>query len=254
MISEERMRTLFKEANPIPNADSVELDDADSTAYLATIKQRSSSMAKTRDETRANPTRRARRSTWLIAAVAILVLGVVGFLTWPDSESPVAEEPSLTPEETIQQLLSTRDYSVFEDLVTDDWLSPDVEASPYPNRQELVEGAWANEQIIGVDRTLDSCEPVGESAFNCTISYTDDIMKALGEPPVVETTRFAFVEGKVASGALIGYDPRSGFSRYASANELQQDFLDACNDPTGRSCMQFIMDNLEGWTAWETGQ
>ena len=255
MITEERMKALFREANPIPDPDSLDTDSPDSTAYLATLKQRSSNMTRTRHEPRADTTNGTKKHIWLIAAVAILILGVVGFLTWPDSENSVADEPSLTPEEeTIQQLLSTRDYTVLEGLVTNDWLSTDVEASLYPNLQELMEGAWANEQILGVDRSLDSCEPVSENAFSCTTSYTDDVMKALGEPPIVETTTFTFVEGKVATGRLAAQDHRSGFSQYASANGLQQEFLDACNDPTGRSCMQFIMDNLEGWAIWETGQ
>jgi hypothetical protein len=255
VITEERMKALFEEANPIPDPESVDMDSSESTAYLATLKQRSSKMTKTRDVTRADTTSGARKYTWLIAAVTILLLGVIGFLTWTDGDSPVVADPTLTPEEeTVQQFLSTRDYSVFEDLVTDDWLSTNVAATPYASGREMMEGIWANEQMIGAERTLVSCEPVGGQAFNCTMSYTDDIMEAFGEDPKMESTTFTLVEGKVASGLPIGEDPRSGFSRYASATGIQQDFLDACENPPGPSCMQFIMDNLEGWATWETGQ
>lgn len=256
MITQERVLELYARANPVQDVDEL-VTDLEAASYLANLQDRSSEMTQL-DTRQTERVHTSRRPLFAIAAAAVVILGTVLVLMTRGSEEVVTTTtiaipttaPEVIEEQAVRQFLSTRDYSVLDALVTDDWLSTDVDASPYSNRRELMETIWSQWQIIGVERTLVSCEPEGVGAFNCTISYTDEIMKAFDEPPIVEATLFTFVEGKIYSGVPTGKDPISAFSRYAFEAGIQRDFSDAC-DSGGPSCMQFIMDNLQEWAAWQ---
>ena len=96
MITEEQMKTLFTYANPIPEPEEIDLGEVRGTAYLATLQQRSSNM--TQLDTRLTEASEKKRpvTTWLVAAMAIVVIGVVLIFTNQSSDAPVATVPTPT--------------------------------------------------------------------------------------------------------------------------------------------------------------
>ena len=97
MITEQQMRTLFVQANPIPDGDTVPLDEMAATAYLATLEQRSSEV--TQLDTKQTEPQSPKRSMmpWLIAAGLAAVIGVAVIIASLNGEpAPVVDEPSPT--------------------------------------------------------------------------------------------------------------------------------------------------------------
>ena len=76
MVTEERMKTLFTEANPIKDSESVELAPAGGDDYLATLQRRSSEMTQL-DTKEPRSGRQSRRMIpWVaVAAVAVIIVG-----------------------------------------------------------------------------------------------------------------------------------------------------------------------------------
>jgi hypothetical protein len=103
VTNEQRAKTLFAEANPVPDRDAFDLDDVGGTAYLATLEQRSSEMTQL-DGDKTEPAEKTRsKMPWLVAALLALVVGVGFFvLNQSDDEvSPVTEPAQSTiPEAT----------------------------------------------------------------------------------------------------------------------------------------------------------
>ncbi len=259
----------FRAVYVYPDVESVDLDQADGTAYLASRRKRSGTMTRAHDEIRDDKKGKTQISTWLVAAAAVLVLGVVGLLTRPDKESPAADDPIfIAHEETIQQFISTRDYPTFASLVTENWLTENVDsgwfpgapyvnvdATPWSTGEEMMQNAWATEDIIGVERFLVSCVPVGDIAADCTMSYTNDIWKAMDYAPLADGTTFIFVDGRINNWFEWGEDPRNRVSRDAAiALGLYDELLNVCPVGLGTvvtpACVQYIMDNLDAQVAW----
>lgn len=94
MTIEDRALAAFKEANLVPDPDS--LDSARLAGYLAVIEQRSSGMTKTDQETiEAKPPRNRRPIAGLVAAAAVIagVIGIGALLANTESESDVVDTP-----------------------------------------------------------------------------------------------------------------------------------------------------------------
>ena len=80
MTDQERVMTLWADANPIRNADVAELERDDSATYLATLTQRSSEMTKLETDRDIPADPKPRRPWWVAvaaAAVGVLVIGAV---------------------------------------------------------------------------------------------------------------------------------------------------------------------------------
>jgi len=92
VTNEERVKTLFAQANPIPDADLFDLDEIDGTAYLATLEARSSEM--TQLETKGQDQKEKKTATpWLIAAAVAIVAGI-GLIVVNQGEEAFSEAPS----------------------------------------------------------------------------------------------------------------------------------------------------------------
>ncbi len=265
MTTEERIVTLMASANPVPDEESLELDSV--TVRLAVLTQ-GSEVTQLKKRTGENETTGRSLMPWLVAAAAVLVLGVVGFLTWPDNESPAAEDPIFKAHlETIQQLISTRDYPTLASLVTENWLTEHVKNGWYPGAphpasrvgtpwstgEEMMQNAWAIEDILGVERALVSCIPVGDIAANCAISYTNDIYKVMDEAPMVDQATFIFADDRIDDWFAWGEDPRQwGVDpEYIAAVGLQNEVRNVCPvDSLTPACAQFIVDNVYAAVAW----
>lgn len=92
MTTEERVKALFAEANPIPEIDSFFLEEMAGAAYLATIEQRSSEM--TQLETKPIDQKKQRRASVMLvmAVVAALLVGAVVILTRTEQTPPPATQ------------------------------------------------------------------------------------------------------------------------------------------------------------------
>lgn len=92
MINEAQAVALMNEANPVPDLKTYGVAQRDFAAYLDVLEQRSNSVTQL-DTRRTEQTPAPKRTgMWLVAAIAVLVLGaVVVFLT--QSEGPVATTP-----------------------------------------------------------------------------------------------------------------------------------------------------------------
>ena len=93
MITEERVMTLFDEANPIPDVDSLDLVEVGATRYLATLEQRSSGMTQLDTKQKDQEQKKTVRQRWLVAAVVIILAGVALLLINQSDETPVADQP-----------------------------------------------------------------------------------------------------------------------------------------------------------------
>ena len=67
MITEEQMKQLFAQANPIPESESVELGEVRGATYLAALKQRSSEVTKTDTTPQTDKEQRRPTGKWLVA-------------------------------------------------------------------------------------------------------------------------------------------------------------------------------------------
>ena len=80
MTNEQRVKTLFAEANPIPDADLFDLDEIGGTAYLATLEARSGEMSTKKIDVETPEPRRPRVRRGLLIGVAtaalIIIVGV----------------------------------------------------------------------------------------------------------------------------------------------------------------------------------
>lgn len=77
MISEERMERLFREANPVPDADTFDLERPDGTAYLATLRQKGGAMTDLGPDSKPESSAKDRRGSWLGAAAAAVIVILV---------------------------------------------------------------------------------------------------------------------------------------------------------------------------------
>lgn len=78
MVTEDRMRTLFIHANPVPDASSIEFDPIGAAAYLETIEQRSSDMTQVESTTQNRDTERRGLRPLLVGAVAVVAVVLAG--------------------------------------------------------------------------------------------------------------------------------------------------------------------------------
>jgi hypothetical protein len=123
MTSEERVVTLFTQANPIRDPEGVELDDADTSAHLESLETRSIDMTTTIERTAAPGPARGR---WIAAAVVAATVGAIAVLAASGPSDPVPITTLDQRIEVIESLVAVHnsgDFPAFRDRFTD---SPDV--------------------------------------------------------------------------------------------------------------------------------
>jgi len=102
VITEERALSLLSEANPVPDASTLDVNGAFSTSRLAEYDARSKEMTELEID-KSESTRVARRWPVVVGAVAAVAVVVIGVLIlWPTrDQAPVAGQPT-TPIETAE--------------------------------------------------------------------------------------------------------------------------------------------------------
>lgn len=98
MSNETKTLALFEEGNPIPDLDALEPISVDATAYLATLRARSSNV--TQVEEKIDKKAPKRLPNWALLAAAAFLVVVAGvaliLLSQGNEEAPVVTEPTPT--------------------------------------------------------------------------------------------------------------------------------------------------------------
>lgn len=267
MSNESRVVMLFEEANPVPDEQALEETRIEPVTYLASLQQRSSPAAESgrRPNTESRSGRKGTR--WLAAAALLAMVGLVSLVT---AQTTADRRPADGPKATIERFLTTDDYESLLELVTADWLAARAPAlmTEIDNEQlaRMWSDYWAAEEIIGVERNLDSdaCDGTPETTLRCTVTYTSNITRAMGEP-YVERSTFKLVDNKIEVGDFPAPTMLLlEFAVYARAAGVRDEFDDICIEEHhdnlrlpnhgwfGPACANLIMENLEGWAQWES--
>lgn len=237
MITEQQMKTLFVQANPIPDTDLVDLLEMDGTAYLATLEQRSSEVTQldTRPTETSNPRRGRLLLVWGATAAAVLI-GAVVILNQPEEVSPPATQPtSITQPNSITELTPTTVASVADPLdpIAEEGLSVAVGfveallAGDLSTAQNLAlesvplflvdgggspgagpEGELPWKNALGWEATLDECMVTtanSDSArITCSVTNSTDISRAIGADPYTSLHHYTVMyEGGTYFGQTI---------------------------------------------------
>lgn len=281
MTTEDRVMAKLAESNPVPDIEAIDLVQIGSPSYLAAFEQRRSEVTNLQTRNTESESRRRLSAPQIAAAVAVVLLGSTIYLAtqWSE-ETPLAASSAVASIEapaigngfppdgslaTIERFLTTNDYDSLVGLVTADWLAArapvEITDIDYEALSRAWSDYWAAEEIMDVERTLDvnSCDGSRDTLVTCTIVYTSNITRALGEP-YVERSTFKFVGNRIDIGDLPAPTLLfSEFAAYAQTAEIRDQFDDLCAERhpdnlrlpnhrrPGPACATFIMDNLEGW-------
>lgn len=94
MVTEERMQTLFAQANPIPDASSIELDPKETAAGLKTIRDRSGTMTRLASAKQESDPRKLGMRAAIVGAAAVAVIAVAGIFVAQTGGNDVAASES----------------------------------------------------------------------------------------------------------------------------------------------------------------
>ncbi len=97
MVTEEQVRALFKNANPVPDAGLVTTDVIGASAQLDAILERSGEAGENDVEWDEDAGDRRRLTPWLVAALVIVLIGTVALLARQRPvDTPVATDPTVS--------------------------------------------------------------------------------------------------------------------------------------------------------------
>ena len=199
MTNEQRVKTLFAEANPIPDADLFDLDEIGGTAYLATLVARSSEMTQL-DTRRQDQKEKTTVKPWMVAATVLIVAGI-GLIAVNQGN----DAPPVTAEELTENALSSLDdwfdaYNGGNDEAALELFAPGVIISnTFTGPQTLDEWtmllAWNTAQgtvWTPQDCSVTEVEPGVSATVICLAGNRDALTQAVDAPPV-EVRVFAVV-------------------------------------------------------------
>lgn len=212
MITEDRMRTLFAAANPVPDADSLVIDEQEVTAYLANLEERGSEVTKL-DTKQASVSERRRPSTfWLAAAVAVVVLGVPVVAGLDDDDpgptAPTSEEIA----EAFVEGLESLDAGSVEGLLTEEATAMYLATFGYnETHRGSIEGLWEWASIYGMSYRFEGCSESSMTGgappavspedsgtfFTCDYELENDWTRAIGQPPMASQFRVEVADGQI---------------------------------------------------------
>ena len=126
MTNEQRVKTLFAEANPIPDADLFDLDEIGGTAYLATLEQRSSEVTLTTHEEPDQKTKRGRGPLVLALGAAAVALLVLGLTLFESDTTDVADSGSSAVDtaESLHTAFNQGDFAAYQAHFAPDATAP----------------------------------------------------------------------------------------------------------------------------------
>jgi hypothetical protein len=138
---EERVLKLYAETNPVPSVEGLGLAADEATEYLATFETRSSEVTQLKKRTGEQETTGRSLMPWLVAALLVLVVGVVALVTNEKDSDPIATTPTAIAETAANDPLA--DFEVYP--LRGDLHRPTVHSSIRPNRAGRLDrqpGRW----------------------------------------------------------------------------------------------------------------
>jgi hypothetical protein len=135
---------------------------------------------------------------------------------------------------------------------------PATEGIDIPDDEIVYQGA------IGADAHILECDPVGETVFDCQMSYAYALSDAVGRHPVLVPVRFDIVDDRVA--VISTYFNRDDYPLYPEIDGSFADFMlieglgveydSLCfADPVrDLECAQFQLAHLHDWAKWRLAQ
>ncbi|MDX1468402.1 MAG: hypothetical protein R3258_03590 [Acidimicrobiia bacterium] len=220
MTTEERMKKLFAQANPVPDPGSIELDPIDGAAYLRELEKRSSIMTQTPITTDDRRISRPRRTAVLATLLTVVVIGGLGLLIARQGDDVAGSSSSTEPDEVSVQIATgfVEAYGSFDAERADSYLAPDADLSGMEGGQQEWQAAlrWFNAQ--GFELMLDSCNvvvtrPTG-TRVRCFFDYHGIHSREMGLGPY-EGSRIdvVVVDGEIVEAFIDFEYLQNGFSR-----------------------------------------
>jgi hypothetical protein len=212
VITEDRMRTLFAAANPVPDEDALVIDERDVTAYLANLEERSSEVTKLDTKQTSVPGRRRPSTFWLAAAVAVVVLGVPVVAELGDEDLQPAVPTSEEVAETFVEGLESLDAGSVEGLLTEEATAMYLATFGYDETQQgSIEGLWEWAAIYGMSYRFEGCSessmtggpPPADSPgdrgtfFTCHYELENDWTRAIAQSPMAGQFRLEVADGQI---------------------------------------------------------
>ena len=223
MITEEQMRKLFAQANPIPEPETIEFGEVRGTTYLATLEQRSSEVTKTVTDPNTDKKKANVSARWLAAAVLVILSGVVLIIMnreTPESgpiDQPVPTTTTIAPTSTAEQpeaaLAGAAEMSVAESLVAAR-IAGDVDAAKSLVASSAILGFTSSLDFLELERgwreavgwtiESDGCTfenpSMDNTQIDCVLLHETDISRALGIGPFPGTLNIAVRSGETTLG------------------------------------------------------
>ncbi len=259
MITEDRIRVLFAEANPVPDEATLVLDEREVIAYLANLEQRSSEVPQ--QSSRTNQPSRYRGPAWAVAAfVAVLAVAAL-YLAFADDTDQVADNP---PPPTVAPDIETMTDLELVEAGVAALYSGDAEHAVQlfelqDGDDDQIRQEAAYQAAIGGRLTLDCTELNPSGVFACNVLYHNGVTDAVGyvDSPG-DTNRVVVQDGMISEFAL----PEHGFLLNELGNFLREQVeghegcVDDLTVPNGRfllrtpECARLIMNHLDEWADW----
>ena len=192
VTNEQQVKTLFAEANPIPDADLFDLDEIGGTAYLATLETRSSEVTQL-DTKGQNQKEKKSSAPWLVAAAVAIVAGIGLIVVNQGDEAPLTSQPvapaATNPPVTSEAAPTTVDQAGAAALTENALASVDAWFDAYNTGNDeavlelLAPGVRISDQIIGIhtldDWTMNLAWNTAQGTIwtphNCAAASIDDL-------------------------------------------------------------------------------
>jgi hypothetical protein len=156
---EERVLKLYAETNPVPSVEGLGLAADEATEYLATFETRSSEVTQLKKRTGEQETTGRSLMPWLVAALLVLVVGVVALVTNEKDSDPIATTPTAIAETAANDPLA--DFEVYPLRGSGTFTAPQ---STVPFALTVPDG-WIGSPVDGTPARLTLCIPHPDQDF-----------------------------------------------------------------------------------------
>lgn len=205
MITEEQMRSLFAEANPVPDPDALDLDEHDIAVSLATLERHSSDRAGV-DETIDDAPGIGRQPwlKWVAAPATLVVVVVIAVLIQRAGDQAPATSAEQTIAEEFTASLERLDAKAVSGIVGSAGASSYLSNFGYDeNNPGSIAGLWEWWAIHDMTFTFDrGCRKTpGQDGrdLTCDFRLENDWTRALGQTEMLGRIEMRVVGGQIVS-------------------------------------------------------